>query len=76
MQADEWVKLALVIVVPLAIAAVVTLWSIKQMMYRPKKRPAPRPGKAEQFDAEPSTSPDISNGSAGRVGSSKANPGA
>ncbi len=55
MQADEWVKLALVIAVPLAIAAVVTLWSIKQMMYRPKKRAASRPGRAEQFDAEPPT---------------------
>ena len=58
MQADEWVKLVLVIVVPLAIAAVVTLWSIKQMMYRPKKRSAPRPGRIEQLDAEPPASPE------------------
>ena len=58
MQADEWVKLVLVIVVPLAIAAVVTLWSIKQMMYRPRKRPAPRAGRVEQFDAEPPADPD------------------
>jgi len=53
MQADEWIKLILVIVVPLIVAAVVTLWSIKQMMYRPKKRAGPRPGRIEQLDAEP-----------------------
>jgi hypothetical protein len=38
----EYVLLALVILVPLAIAAVVTLWSLKQVQYRPKKR-RPRP---------------------------------
>ena len=58
MQADEWFKLALVVVIPLAIAAVVTLWSIKQMMYRPRKRVAPRHGKFEQSDAEPPVGPE------------------
>ncbi len=57
MQADEWVKLGLVVVIPLAIAVVVTLWSIKQMMYRPKKQAAPRPGRAERLDAEPGEEP-------------------
>ncbi len=40
----EYLLLALVIVVPLTIAAIVTLWSLKQVQYRPKKRrsrPAP-----------------------------------
>jgi len=58
MQAEEWVKLVLVIVIPLAIAATVTLWSIKQMMYRPKKRPASPVGRPGQGNAEPSGPPD------------------
>jgi uncharacterized membrane protein YfcA len=35
--------LALLIVVPLIIAAIVTLWSIKQIAYRPKKTAPPKP---------------------------------
>ncbi|MGI9254797.1 MAG: hypothetical protein ACR2J8_13720 [Thermomicrobiales bacterium] len=35
--------LVLLIVVPLAIAIVVTLWSIKQIAYRPKKTAPPKP---------------------------------
>lgn len=34
---SEWLLTAAVIVVPLAIAVVVTLWSLKQVRYRPKK---------------------------------------
>ncbi len=49
----EYVLLALVILVPLAIAAVVTLWSLKQVQYRPKKR-RPRPtSETAPGDAEP-----------------------
>lgn len=63
MQADEWIKLALVVLGPLLLAVVVTLWSIKQMMYRPKKRPATRSDEFEQVDAErllPTTEDDAS----------------
>ena len=38
----EWVLLALVILVPLVIAVGVTLWSLEQVRYRPKRR-RPRP---------------------------------
>ncbi len=38
MQAREWILTAAVIVVPLIIAIVVTLWSLEQVRYRPKKR--------------------------------------
>ena len=34
----EWLITAAVIVVPLMIAVVVTLWSLEQARYRPKKR--------------------------------------
>lgn len=40
-QTREWILTALVIVVPLVIAITVTLWSLEQARYRPKKR---RPG--------------------------------
>lgn len=43
MQPREWVMLALLILVPLMIAVVVTLWSIKQMAYSPKKPARPKP---------------------------------
>lgn len=43
MQPREWAMLALLILVPLVIAGVVTLWSIKQMAYAPGKRAAPKP---------------------------------
>ncbi|MFM9107191.1 MAG: hypothetical protein ACKOWF_10905 [Chloroflexota bacterium] len=43
MQAREWIVLALLIVVPLIIAVLVTLWSIKQIAYRPKKSAPPKP---------------------------------
>ena len=38
MQAREWMLTVAVIVVPLVIAVVVTLWSLDQVRYRPKKR--------------------------------------
>ncbi len=38
MGLTEWVLLALVVLVPLAIAVVVTLWSLEQARYRPKRR--------------------------------------
>ncbi len=37
MGATEWFLLALVILVPLVIAVAVTLWSLKQVRYRPKR---------------------------------------
>ena len=42
MQTREWVLTVAVIVIPLIIAAVVTISSLDQVRYRPKKRrPAP-----------------------------------
>lgn len=42
MQTREWLLTAAVIVIPLIIAVAVTLWSLDQVRYRPKKRrPAP-----------------------------------
>ena len=38
MQTREWILTAAVIVVPLILAVVVTLWSLDQARYRPKKR--------------------------------------
>lgn len=48
MQATEWVLTAAVILVPLAIAVVVTLWSLKQVRYRPKKWQPPRERRADE----------------------------
>ena len=39
MGTREWILTAAVIVVPLVIAVLVTLWSLEQVRYRPKKRP-------------------------------------
>lgn len=41
-QPREWLMLVLLIAIPLAIAVVVTLWSIKQMAYTPKKPARPK----------------------------------
>jgi hypothetical protein len=42
MQTREWLLTAAVILVPLIIAIAVTMWSLEQVRYRPKKRrPAP-----------------------------------
>lgn len=43
MQPREWLMLVLLIAIPLAIAVVVTLWSIKQMAYTPKRPSRPKP---------------------------------
>ena len=53
MQTREWVLTAAVIVIPLIIAAVVTIWSLDQVRYRPKKR---RP--AQIAARETTSSPD------------------
>ncbi len=42
MQAREWMLTVAVIVVPLIIAVVVTLWSLDQVRYRPKRRAVAR----------------------------------
>ncbi len=42
MQASEWLLTVAVVVVPLIIAVVVTLWSLKQVRYQPKKWQPPR----------------------------------
>ena len=47
MQTREWVLTVAVIVIPLIIAAVVTIWSLDQVRYRPKKR-RPAPGAAHE----------------------------
>jgi hypothetical protein len=42
LQTREWLLTAAVIVIPLIVAVVVTMWSLEQVRYRPKKRrPAP-----------------------------------
>lgn len=63
-QTREWILTAVVILMPLVIAVVVTLWSLEQARYRPKKRrppgirhddvvAAPEPGEiAEHRDGE------------------------
>ena len=38
MQTQEWILTAAVIVVPLIVAIIVTVWSLDQVRYRPKKR--------------------------------------
>jgi hypothetical protein len=41
-QTREWLLTAAVIVIPLIVAVAVTMWSLEQVRYRPKKRrPAP-----------------------------------
>ena len=49
-QTREWLLTAAVIVVPLIIAVVVTMWSLEQVRYRPKKR---RPADAARETGEP-----------------------
>ena len=57
-QTREWMLTVAVIVVPLIVAVVVTLWSLDQVRYRPKKRrPAARvaretSGSESRADAE------------------------
>jgi hypothetical protein len=49
----EYVLLALVILVPLVIAVAVTLWSIEQARYRPKRGRRPRPAARPEPDGSP-----------------------
>jgi hypothetical protein len=46
----EWILAAAVILVPLVIAVMVTLWSLEQARYRPKKR---RPPGIRREETEP-----------------------
>ena len=48
MQTGEWLLTAAVIVIPLIIAVAVTMWSLDQVRYRPKKR---RPASAAAREA-------------------------
>ena len=41
MGTREWILTIAVIAVPLAIAAIVTLWSLEQARYRPKRKRTP-----------------------------------
>jgi hypothetical protein len=50
MQTREWLLTAAVIVVPLIIAIAVTMWSLEQVRYRPKKR-RPQPVAARESEA-------------------------
>jgi hypothetical protein len=59
LQTREWLLTAAVIVLPLVIAVVVTLWSLEQARYRPKKR---RPARAVSRETLPTPSAE-----AGRV---------
>jgi hypothetical protein len=47
-QTREWLLTAAVIVIPLIIAVAVTMWSLDQVRYRPKKR---RPAAAAAREA-------------------------
>jgi hypothetical protein len=47
-QTREWLLTAAVIVIPLIIAVAVTMWSLDQVRYRPKKR---RPASAAAREA-------------------------
>ena len=49
-QTREWLLTAAVIVIPLIIAVVVTMWSLEQVRYRPKKR---RPASAAARETGP-----------------------
>ncbi len=57
MSGTEYLLLATVILVPLAIAVVVTLWSLEQARYRPKRRPSKtvrvRPAESEDSAGAP-----------------------
>jgi hypothetical protein len=65
MQTREWVLTVAVIVIPLIIAAAVTIWSLDQVRYRPKKRrPAPVAARETETPADGGVEAD-----AGRSGS-------
>ena len=58
MQTQEWILTALVVVVPLVIAAVVTLWSLEQARYGLKKRRAGVPRETGELAEKPTVSAD------------------
>ena len=65
MQTREWVLAVAVIVIPLITAVVVTVWSLDQVRYRPRKRrPAPVTARETGTPAD-----DGVNADAGRSGS-------
>jgi sugar phosphate permease len=53
-QTREWFFAAAVIVIPLIIAVAVTMWSLDQVRYRPKKR-GPVSAAAREHEAGAST---------------------
>ena len=55
MGTQEWILLALVLVIPLLIAVVVTLWTLEQAIKRNKKN---RGSKTVRRAAEPVVGPD------------------
>jgi hypothetical protein len=57
MQTREWLLTAAVIVIPLIIAVAVTMWSLDQVRYRPKKR---RPATVTAREAVPADGGDES----------------
>lgn len=58
MQGREWLLTAAVILVPLIIAVVVTLWSLEQVRYRPKKWRPP----SQRQNASDGVRPDTDKG--------------
>ena len=58
----EWILTIGVIVVPLAIAVIVTLWSLEQARYRPKRKRAPGIRRDEPVDAQPGPRTDTESG--------------
>ena len=62
MQTREWLLTAAVIVIPLIIAVVVTMWSLEQVRYRPKKRrPAPIAGRETEAPVDRGDEPSESS---------------
>ena len=61
MQTREWVLTVAVIVIPLIIAVVVTIWSLDQVRYRPKKR-RPAPVAARETSSSPDSGVDTETG--------------
>ena len=61
MQTREWVLTVAVIVIPLIIAVVVTIWSLDQVRYRPKKR-RPAPVAARETGSQPDGGVTIDSG--------------
>ncbi|MFT4038006.1 MAG: hypothetical protein QM692_07500 [Thermomicrobiales bacterium] len=64
MGAREWILTAGVILVPLAIAIVVTLWSLEQARYRPKKKRQPGIRRDEPVTLPPAEQPAASDNGA------------